>query len=148
MKRVPVITWNKEPFIAASCTYNTHTLKKSVFATATFKGLWKTCSILRSAWVFFAFLEVRKPNTVVLLDRTEYEYLFYCSIFVVNGCFLNSNQKGFNFLWSNFAICSYLSYKSSKFSSSFFSILILLLSKIFSIVMFHSVVAFKRHQIY
>ena len=80
------IVW--KTFTEASCTNNIHTGEKT-FCSATFKGLWvisckKTRGILRSVWVYFAFLEVRRQK--ILLERGKFSFLYVDVWFDVMKC--------------------------------------------------------------
>ena len=71
------IEW--KTFTEASCTNNIHTGEKT-FCSATFKGLWvisckKTRDILRSVWVYFAFLEVRRQKIYYLREANSVFYM-------------------------------------------------------------------------
>ena len=88
----------------------TKTLGKEFFAASTFKGSWdvylrqskKACSILWSVWVFFAFLEKRRPEKYCLL---EVNLVYHIQIFSLVCKSVNLFEKssfkcyvGYNFV--------------------------------------------------
>ena len=79
---LPVIKWNKKHSSKLVVSI-TRTLEEMFFAARTFEGLWvvsfetewKNLCVLWSVWVFFAFLEKRRPNNYCLWEVNLISYI-------------------------------------------------------------------------
>ena len=81
----PAITKNKK-HLWKKFVSTAYALEKRVFAASAFKSLWvfsfqeskKTSGILWSIRVFFAFLQVRRQNILLVRDKFSFLYVGIC----------------------------------------------------------------------
>ena len=86
-----MLKWKKK-HLSKQVVSITCTLEETFFAAATFEGLWvvsfetewKNLCLLWSVWVFFAFLETRRPNNYCLWEVNSISYMQIFSLMYQN----------------------------------------------------------------